>query len=323
MISFVSPATGAPLEARGDRWLSAAGDESFPVVGGVPRFVGSEQYAEHFGLQWRRHPRTQLDSYTGHPISRRRLESALGAPVESLRGLEVLEAGCGAGRFTEVLLEAGAQVHAVDLSSAVEANKANFGDRPNYVVAQADLLNLPYPPASFDVVICIGVIQATPNSEETIRRLYEMVKPGGSLVIDHYEKRRWWTRPLLPVYRAVLKRLPTEAAHRATEGAARVFFPLHWALRGSRVGQVLLNRVSPCPFYYAQFPELSREQHREWMALDTHDGLTDHFKHYRSPEEIRAALEGLGGEQIVAVPGGVGVEARCRKPAATRSPARA
>lgn len=322
MISFVSPATGAPLEPRGDRWVSAAPGESFPVVAGVPRFVGSEHYAGHFGLQWRRHPRTQLDSYTGHPISRDRLEGALGAPVASLRGLDVLEAGCGAGRFTEVLVEAGAQVHAVDLSSAVEANKANLGERPNYVVAQADLLKLPFPPASFDVVICLGVIQHTPNSEETIRRLYEMVKPGGRLVIDHYEKRRWWTRPLLPVYRAVLKRLPEEAAHRATDAAARAFFPLHWALRRQSAAQMLLNRVSPCAFYYAQFPELTREQHREWSILDTHDVLTDFFKHYRSPEEIRAALEALGAEEIVSVPGGNGVEARCRKPAAAPPPSR-
>jgi 2-polyprenyl-3-methyl-5-hydroxy-6-metoxy-1,4-benzoquinol methylase len=314
MIAFVSPASGAPLQRRGDRWVSAEG-EDFPVVAGVPRFVGSEHYAGHFGLQWRRHPRTQLDSHTGQPISRRRLEGALGAPAASLRGLEVLEAGCGAGRFTEVLADAGAQVHAVDLSSAVEANRANLGERPDYVVAQADLRRLPFPPGSFDVVICLGVIQHTPSPEETIARLYAMVKPGGRLVIDHYERRRWWTRPLLPVYRQLLKRLPTESAHRVTDLAARAWFPLHWGLRKSAVAQGLLNRVSPCCFYYRYFPELTREQHREWSILDTHDVLTDHFKHYRSPQEIRRALESLGAEEVEAWPGGNGVEARCRKPA--------
>lgn len=321
MIGFVSPDTGAPLERRGDRLVSAGGEE-FPIVGGVPRFVASEHYAGHFGLQWRRHALTQLDSHTGHPISRGRLESALGAPVASLRGLDVLEPGCGAGRFTELLAGAGAQVHAVDLSSAVEANLANLGPRPGYVVAQADLLRLPFPPASFDVVICLGVIQHTPSPEETIARLYAMVKPGGRLVIDHYERRRWWTRPLLPVYRAVLKRLPTGAAHRATDAAARAFFPLHWALRRSWLAQAALNRVSPCCFYYAQVPGLSREQHREWSILDTHDVLTDHFKHYRSPEEIRAVLKGLGAEEIVSVSGGNGVEARCHKPAGAVAAAR-
>jgi hypothetical protein len=79
--------------------------------------------------------------------------------------------------------------------------------------------------------------------------------------------------------------------------------------------------VSPCAFYYAQFPELTREQHREWSILDTHDALTDHFKHYRSPGEIRRALESLGAEAVEAWPGGNGVEARCRKPAAAAEPA--
>jgi SAM-dependent methyltransferase len=52
----------------------------------------------------------------------------------SLAGKHVLEAGCGAGRFTEVLLKAGAYVTSIDLSSAVEANgieAKSFGGDPN------------------------------------------------------------------------------------------------------------------------------------------------------------------------------------------------
>ena len=51
-------------------------------------------------------------------------------------GGSLLEAGCGAGRFTELMVDAGAFVHAFDLSSAVEANRHNIGDQPNYRVDQ-------------------------------------------------------------------------------------------------------------------------------------------------------------------------------------------
>jgi 2-polyprenyl-3-methyl-5-hydroxy-6-metoxy-1,4-benzoquinol methylase len=65
-------------------------------------------YTTGFGEQWKTYARTQLDSYTGRPISRDRLERCLGAPVETLKGQRVLEVGAGAGRFTELLLGAGA-----------------------------------------------------------------------------------------------------------------------------------------------------------------------------------------------------------------------
>src|SRR5256885_13320436 len=75
-----------------------------PIVGGIPRFVGTENYATAFGLQWNAFRKTQLDSYTGTTISRDRLTRCLGGSLDIVRGKSVLEAGCGAGRFTEVLL---------------------------------------------------------------------------------------------------------------------------------------------------------------------------------------------------------------------------
>jgi SAM-dependent methyltransferase len=101
-----------------------------PVIGGVPRFVNSTNYAANFGLQWNQFRKTQLDSYTQTTISKDRLTRAIGGSLEILSGRSVLEVGCGAGRFTEVMLAAGARVFACDLSTAVEANYANCGEHP-------------------------------------------------------------------------------------------------------------------------------------------------------------------------------------------------
>jgi len=313
MIGFVSPRTGAALRHEGAALCSGVG-ECVSVVRGIPRFVASDGYAEAFGLQWNVHARTQLDSRTGARLSQIRLERCTGASLDRLAGLRVLEAGCGAGRFTELLVRAGAFVHAIDLSTAVEANRRNIGDRPNYVVAQADIRAMPFPPGAFDIVLCIGVLQHTPSPEESIGALWRMLAPGGLLVIDHYTWSLSRLTKLAPLYRVILKRLPAARAKRITDALVDVFFPLHWAVRRARSLQMLLSRVSPCLAYCHVHPELTREQHEDWCRLDTYDELTDYYKRLRTAGQIRRSLAALGATEIRAVRRGNVVEATCRKP---------
>ncbi|HEV3311593.1 MAG TPA: methyltransferase domain-containing protein, partial [Chloroflexota bacterium] len=177
LVSFADPESGAPLERAGDSL--AGGLRAYPMVDGIPRFVPSEAYTASFGVQWNAHVETQLDSHTGRNISRERLTRCLGGPVEALSERTVLEAGCGAGRFTELLVGAGALVHSIDMSAAVDANHRNIGDVPNHVLAQADLLKPPFPRESFDVVLCLGVLQHTPSTRLSLESLWCFVKPGG------------------------------------------------------------------------------------------------------------------------------------------------
>src|SRR5271169_413037 len=98
----------------------------FAVRDGIPRFVNSASYAAHFGEQWRRYRRTQLDSYTGSPVSRNRLQRCFGNLWPALGGSQILECGCGAGRLTKVLLSEGASVTSIDLSEPVDVNVEMF-----------------------------------------------------------------------------------------------------------------------------------------------------------------------------------------------------
>ena len=124
--AFACPHDGNSLTEERDHLICAAGHR-FPIVAGIPRFVPATTYADHFGEQWKRYRLTQLDSYTGVPISRDRLRRCFGERLwNNLEGQNVLECGCGAGRFTENLLDRGARVTSIDLSEAVEANIENF-----------------------------------------------------------------------------------------------------------------------------------------------------------------------------------------------------
>lgn len=292
-----------------------------PVVAGIPRFVGAENYAAGFGLQWRAFRRTQLDSETGTNISRDRLERCLGGSLDVLKAKSVLEVGCGAGRFTELMLAAGGRVFACDLSQAVEANYENCCHRPDYFVCQADVRELPITPHSFDFVVCLGVIQHTPSPEETIEALARHVKPAGMLVIDHYSQGtrnlvRWGLRKLLI-------RLPAQVAKKITLRLAGAMLPLHRLLwnetPGMRYIRLLLRGASPLVDYYDAYPELGPKLLSEWAILDTLDSLTDYYKHLRSTDEISDCLRSCGLVDLEVSYGGNGVEARARMPRAEES----
>ena len=142
----------------------------YPIVEDIPRFVDRENYASAFGFQWQQFHSTQLDSTSGLSISEDRLTRILGFPLKKLKGLRVLEAGSGSGRFTEILLKYGAILDTFDYSIACEANKTNH---PLANIAQADIRKMPYRDSYYDVVICIGVLQHTPSPEQSIECLFE------------------------------------------------------------------------------------------------------------------------------------------------------
>src|SRR6185295_20416053 len=80
----------------------------YPIVNSIPRFVEKSNYADSFGFQWTKFRETQLDSSSGLPISADRFYSFTGWSPAQLAGKRVLDVGCGAGRFAEIALAAGA-----------------------------------------------------------------------------------------------------------------------------------------------------------------------------------------------------------------------
>ncbi len=308
-------------QAPGAPELACPSGCRFPVLRGIPRFVSSNNYAAAFGSQWKAFRRTQLDSFTGTSITRDRLARCLGGSLEAVRGKLVLEAGCGAGRFTELLLQAGAHVFACDMSEAVEANYDNCGRHAGYFVCQADIAGIPVAPRQFDVVVCLGVIQHTPDPEATLRALGQHVKPGGMLVVDHYTG-EGLLRPTQAALRWFLLKCPPRFTLRFCHALTALLWPLHrlcWRTRATGNAAVALARrvilnLSPILDYHYSYAALGDTLLKSWAVLDTHDALTDFYKHSRTAEQIAAALRGLGFDDVTASYAGNGVEARARRP---------
>jgi SAM-dependent methyltransferase len=280
---------------------------------GIPRYVPADGYAASFGEQWNRYRRVQLDSATGKPLSRRRLFEGTGWP-ERLAGERVLEIGCGAGRFTEVLLAAGAEVWAVDASSAVDAARANLGENERLHLAQADLFDLPLERGAFDRVLCFGVLQHTPDPRRAFLAVGEHARAGGWIAADVYRRQpyvdRWSAKTL---WRPLTTRLPRNALRRAVEWYVPRWLPIDTRLaRIPKLGRFLTALV-PC-WNYTGLLDLDREQLEAWAILDTFDALSPRYDSPQTLEAVREWADAAGLVDAEIAYGGNGIEVRGRRP---------
>jgi SAM-dependent methyltransferase len=310
------PAHGVPWP---DSTLICKDTCTYKVQGGIPRFVPQLNYADAFGLQWERYQKTQLDSYTGQQISLLRLERCLGTAVSELNGKKVLECGSGAGRFTEHLLGNAGLLVSMDISQAVEANLRNLSGKFPYLLLQADINNSPLPKEFFDIVVCLGVVQHTPSPEQTIASLAAHLVPGGLLVIDHYTRlgplsRISETLTLRFPLREILKRVPSRFGLQATIALTAICDPLRRQTCKVPWIDRFASRILPSICYYRTYPELDPTIIYEWNELDTHDTLTDYYKHRRTSSELVDCLSDLGLKDIRCQRDGNGVELRARMP---------
>ena len=83
--------------------------------------------------------------------------------------------------------EFGCDVYACDLSPSVHYAARYFKEFP-VTYFQANLMQPPIRPATFDVVYCAGVLHHTPNTRFTFERVAETVAPGGRMFVWLYHR---------------------------------------------------------------------------------------------------------------------------------------
>lgn len=298
------PKTGERLRLEqpqysGDRiqagWLvSESGAQRYPIREFVPRFAPESNYADNFGMQWNQFRRTQLDSFSGKPISADRLWEQTGWRPEEIAGKYVLDAGCGAGRFAEVALRAGAKVVALDYSNAVDACYANLKQYPNLHVLQGDIYALPFQKGLFQFVYSFGVLMCTPDVESAFAKLPPMLAPGGRLCVDFYGlgwgtllHAKWVCRPFT-------RRMQPQKLFRLLQSTVPVLLPVSQLLGGIPLLGRYLKRIVPVANYTGVYP-LSAAQLREWALLDTFDMLAPRYDHLKpTAGRLRRWLEAAG-----------------------------
>jgi len=269
----------------------------YPIRDFIPRFVPETSYADNFGVQWNRFRQTQLDSFSGQPISADRFWNATGWRPVDLAGKWVLDVGCGAGRFAELALESGANVLALDYSSAVDACYANLKHFPNLHVVQANIYALPLLQGVFPFVYSLGVLQHTPDVERAFQALPPMLAPNGELCVDFYWKRIRTMMHAKFVWRPFTKRVPNALLFRTLEGIVPSLLAIsQFTGRVPLMGRYL-KRLLPVADYTGIYP-LSADQLSEWALLDTFDMLAPKHDNPQTAATVKTWLQNAGLAEI-------------------------
>ncbi|MEK7636836.1 MAG: methyltransferase domain-containing protein [Patescibacteria group bacterium] len=95
----------------------------------------------------------------------------------------ILELGAGLGRIVKYFKDEGYQnIHGIELNgTAVKYLNEKY---PELDVIQGDVLSLPYPPASFDVVLSYGLVEHfIPGLATPLKAHFDALKPGSIAVI--------------------------------------------------------------------------------------------------------------------------------------------
>ena len=257
----------------------AANDKiMYPLINGAYRIVKDDNYTQNFGYQWNKFVGTQVDKASDLDMSKVRFFAETNWDKEDLTGKNVLEVGSGAGRFSQIILDyTNANLYSVDYSNAVEANFKNNGPKERFHLFQASIYEMPFEKNQFDKVICIGVLQHTPDVEKSVKCLIDMIKPGGELVIDFYPIRGWWTKVNAKyIFRPWTKKMSHEKLYKLIDRNIDGLIKTYKFL--SKIGLGKLNRFLPICDIEGTLPlHLSKEQLREHCVLDTFDMFSPEF----------------------------------------------
>jgi ubiquinone/menaquinone biosynthesis C-methylase UbiE len=123
----------------------------------------------------------EFDSLMNPYDVRRRVELVFDELLtEPLHGKRLLDAGCGSGWFSRAAVERGAVVTSLDLGVPLllETRK-----KAAVKAVVGDALRMPFPDASFDVVVSSEMIEHTPDPAQAVAEMARVLRSGGTLVV--------------------------------------------------------------------------------------------------------------------------------------------
>lgn len=263
---------------------------AYPVVGGIPRFVPANNYASSFSFEWNRFRTTQLDSVNHRGESESRFQESLDFPLKGFRGMQVLDAGCGMGRFAEVALKYGAMVVGMDLSLAVDAAAENLRTHPDAHFVQADLFAPPFREETFDLIYSLGVLHHTPDPRRAFLELVRLLKKGGKISVTLYSAYNKVYVHSTNFWRRILRRLPVPMLYRFSHLAIPYYY---------------LCRVPLFGLVFQGFFPISMHPDWECRVLDTFDCYSPTYQSYHTHHEVFGWFKKAGLTEVTVLEPGV------------------
>ena len=106
--------------------------------------------------------------------------------LKPLRGLSILDVGCGGGLVSEPLARLGANVTGIDptVDSIAVAQRHAAAQGLSIAYRSASVEELQAAGDTYDAAICMEVIEHVPDPAAFVRSLGTLVRPGGSLIVS-------------------------------------------------------------------------------------------------------------------------------------------
>jgi len=106
--------------------------------------------------------------------------------LKPLRGLVCLDVGCGGGLIAEPLARMGAEVTAIDPAAeniaTAKSHALSSGLQIDYRAGMAE--DLVAEARTYDLVVCLEVIEHVPEPADFVATIAQLVRPGGLLVMS-------------------------------------------------------------------------------------------------------------------------------------------
>jgi SAM-dependent methyltransferase len=175
----------------------------------------------------------------------RRLEHR-GVPLAP--GSHVFDVGCAAGFFLDEARRIGFEVSGCDVSATMVAHAR---DRLALRVAHGEFLDVPGPRTPVDLLTMFGVLEHLPSPQRVEARAFEMVRPGGYLAIETWNRRSLLARAMGAGWHVYAP--PTTLFYHSEQSLRTLFHPERWELVAFRPavkwislhhGMAALERVS-------------------------------------------------------------------------------
>ena len=272
------PQCGSTFE--GEHRLVCQRGHAYDVINGVPRLLESNWDPNQsdlvvktrvgFGKQWEQFANdatVTLEDLMKHLPA--------GWNHSTFSGL-ILDVGCGMGRYAALVSGMGATVIGLEPSAAVTVAAQRS---PEILFVQGDIIAAPFAPKTFDLVYSFGVIHHLPDPRRGLRACFELIRPGGLMLIWVYSKRRGAIRWFRQRARLVIRKFPS-LIHPAAWSAAVCLWLLFLLPR--RSFHLELRRFS---FY----DDKSFRQ----LRVDCYDALQAPLEVYLSDDDCRDWLQDL------------------------------
>ncbi len=262
---------------RGSLTCAGCGVE-YPIRHGIPRFVGGEGYVASFGRQWTRYAVERLEE------DEATFQAKTGFGLDELAGREILDAGCGGGRYSYVAARHGASVIALDMSRAVDRAARMCRSFPHVDFLQADLLRLPLREHSVDLGFSIGVMHHSRDPLAAFRQVAAAVRPRGRLAVWLYRRNTPPQESVNEILRGITRRFTVPQLERvATLGAMLGSIPIV-----SRT----LNKI------------VNFSSHPAWenRVCDTFDWYSPRYQSHHTVQELQSWFQSAGFVDLRVLP---------------------